>query len=176
MITLLVAGCTFLPAPEEFPPEVDGNRVLTVTQAIAARDSGASGPIAIGGWFSAAPMHSCPAPIGPDGVIREPNPLELYCREGDWALSEKPEAIVDVTITTTGDSTSISVQGRTMTGAWLQPILAAGADVLSTGPEPWRPVPVVLVGHFRDAGAATCLPELRQGCLERFVVDRVHRP
>ncbi|MEX2011633.1 MAG: hypothetical protein WEF51_05310 [Chloroflexota bacterium] len=126
MVALVVAGCTFLPAPDDGPSEVDGIRVLTVTEAIAARVAGASGPIAIGGWFSMAPSHPCPAPIGPDGVFREPNPLELYCVVGDWALSEKPEPVVDVTTTSTGDSTSMSVSGRTIDGPWLQPVLELG--------------------------------------------------
>jgi hypothetical protein len=175
-IALLIAGCTSQPIPEQATSEVDGMRVLTVTQALAARDAGAAGEIAIGGWFSAAPVHSCPAPFGPDGQFREPNPLELYCREGDWAIAERPEAIVEVTTTTVGDSTSTEVRGRTMAGAWLQPVLTGDADALATGPEPWRPVPVVLIGHFGDARAATCLPELRKVCSDRFVVDSVRRP
>jgi hypothetical protein len=174
---LLLAACTLLPAPQEFPAEVDGNRVLTVAQALAASDTGATGPIAIGGWFSMAPMHSCPAPFK-NGVFREPNPLELYCHEGDWALAEKPEAVVDVTIVTTDESTSMTVTGRTITGPWLQPVLEihlGGIFPLGTT-EQWRPVPVVLVGHFGDPRAATCLPQLRAVCAERFVADRVGWP
>lgn len=173
---MLIAGCLSERIPEQLPSEVNGIRVLTVSQALAARDAGTAEEIAIGGWFSAAPLHPCPAPIGPNGVIREPNPLELYCHEGDWALAEKPEAIVDVMVTTVGDSTSTQVRGRTMTGPWLQPYLAGGADVLMTGPETWRPVPVVLIGHFGDARAARCLPDLQKACFERFVVDSVRRP
>lgn len=175
-IALLLSSCTSQPLPSELPSEVIGIRVLTVRQALDARDSGVEAEMAIGGWFSAAPAHPCPAPIGPNGAIREPNPLELYCREGDWAIAERPEAVVDVTITTVGDSTSTQVRGRTMAGAWLQPLLSGGADALATGPEPWRPVPVVLIGHFGDHRAATCLPELRKVCFERFVVDSVRRP
>lgn len=175
MAALLLVGCTLLPAPKEFPAEVDGNRVLTVAQALAARDSGVTGPIAIGGWFSMAPSHPCPAPIGPDGVFREPNPLELYCVVGDWALAEKPEPVVDVTTTGTGDSTAVSVSGRTIVGPWLQPVLEIQQiGIFPPGTtEQWRPVPVVLVGHFGDPRAVTCLPELRVACAERFVAESV---
>lgn len=172
LVAIVVSACTLLSQPDDLPPEIDGLPVLTVSQAIAERDGGATGPIAIGGWFSMAPVHSCPAPIGPDGVFREPNPLELYCLVGDWALAEKPEPVVDVTIST-GNSTSMSVTGRAMTGPWLQPVLA-GANIFPPGTsETWRPVPVVLIGHFGDFRAATCLPELREDCIERFVVDSV---
>lgn len=175
LFAIVVSACTLLSHPNDPPAEIDGLAVLTVSQAIAARDSGATGPIAVGGWFSMAPMHSCPAPLGPDGVFREPNPLELYCRVGDWALAEKPEAIVDVTIKQTGDSMSMSVEGRTMTGAWLQPVLGVqSSEIFRPGvTETWRPMPVVLVGHFGDVRAATCLAFLREDCAERFVVDSV---
>jgi hypothetical protein len=178
VIALLLVGCTLLPSPREFPAEVDGNRVLTVAEALAARDSGVTGRIAVGGWFSMAPMHSCPAPFGEDGVFREPNPLEIYCHEGDWILAEKPEAVVDVTIVSTGDSTSMTVGGREITGPWLQPVLEIGeGQIFPPGTtEQWRPVPVVLVGHFGDPRAATCLEELRVACADRFVADSVGWP
>lgn len=172
LIALGAVGCTLLPEDEEFPTEVDGNRVLTVSQAISARDSGATGPIAIGGWFSMAPVHSCPAPF------RDPHPFEFYCQVGDWALAEAPEAIVGVTVTSNGDSTSMAVHGRSMTKAWLQPVLELGrGQIFPPGTtETWQPVPVVLIGHFGDPRAAACPPELRQTCFDRFVAERVVRP
>jgi hypothetical protein len=173
LLATVFSACSLLSPPDDRPAEIDGLAVLTVSQAIAARDRGATGPIAIGGWFSMAPVHSCPAPIGPDGVFREPNPLELYCRVGDWALAEKPEPIVEVSITETADGTNMSVSGRAMSGPWLQPVLT-GDHVFPPGAsETWRPVPVVLIGHFGDVRAATCLPELREDCAGRFVVDSV---
>ena len=37
----------------------------------------------------------------------------------------------------------------------------------------WTPVPIVVVGHFDDPGAADCRKSARQLCLDRFVVDRI---
>jgi hypothetical protein len=169
---MLLAGCTLLPAPEYSPAKVDGNPVLTVTQALEARENGATGPIAIGGWFSMAPVHSCPAPM------RDPHPFEFYCQAGDWALAEAPEAIVDVVILQNADSTSMTVAGRSMTSARLQPVLELGqGQIFPPGTtETWRPVPVVLIGHFGDPRAATCPAELRRSCFDRFVAERVVRP
>jgi hypothetical protein len=109
------------------------------------------------------------------GVFREPNPLELYCHAGDWVLAEKPEAVADVTIVSTGDSTSMTVVGRTITGPWLQPVLEIGEGEIfpPRTTEQWQPVMVVLVGHFGDPRAATCLPELRVACAERCVAESV---
>jgi hypothetical protein len=36
-----------------------------------------------------------------------------------------------------------------------------------------RPLPVVLVGHFHDASAASCPAELRVACERAFVVDSI---
>jgi hypothetical protein len=37
----------------------------------------------------------------------------------------------------------------------------------------YPPVPIVIVGHFNDAGSSLCLPDVRQTCLDRLVIDRI---
>lgn len=171
LVALAVAACTLLPVPEPadsltVPQQVDGLPVITVAAAMSARDAGVAGPFAVVGWYSEAPMHSCPAPF------REVNPLELYCHQGDWALSDRREAAVTVKVTRAGDMTSIEVRGNNLVGPWLQPVYE-GADSLAGPGEPWKPSLVVVVGHFRDPSAVTCPLEIRQACMDRFVIDKL---
>jgi hypothetical protein len=35
------------------------------------------------------------------------------------------------------------------------------------------PIPIAVLGHFHDARASECVPEVRQACLDRFVVDSI---
>lgn len=170
-------------APSAFLAVADGLPVVTVADAnaLAYGTADPALPIAVAGWYSQAPVHSCPAPIGPDGRMRSTSRLELYCVQGDWGLTARDEPVVDVTITSSSEFTSIAVRHRTVTGSVLQPVFGlsgipldayprSGAD---ESPATWEPIPVVLVGHVHDPGAAACEPDTRQACLQRFVVDHV---
>lgn len=170
---LMLAGCTVAPTPTFEPPsQIDGLPVITISQAIARRDAGEAGPMAIGGWYTRGPSHSCPAPALPDGTPRDPHPLELWCREADWVLAEQPETSMVVT----ERDGAISVESRELSGMALHPMVGQHDDALfPPGAQTWDPIPVVFIGHFGDPGAFDCLPEFLLTCLERFVVDRATR-
>ena len=160
-----------------FPAEVDGLPVVTVSAALAAREAGRLGPHAVAGWFSMAPRHPCPAPFGPHGGFREPNPLELYCTLGDWALAELREPVVEVTQQKAPGFSSIEVRGRSMVGPWLQPVFDAAPPQPPDGwPNTWTAFPIVLIGHFGDVRGQNCQPDLVVACLERFVATGIGWP
>lgn len=150
--------------PGGAPTVVDGLRVMTVAELLAVRAGARSDqPFAVAGWYSDAPAHSCPA-------VR--TALEVPCREGQTALAQLQESIVDVRET----PNSIEASGRTMLGPWFQPvgIWPIGGEGLAAGGEkPWTPAPVVLVGHVNDARAIKCPPGQVRACAERFVIDHV---
>lgn len=160
--------------PGGAPAVVDGLRVMTVADFLAARAGArADRPFAVAGWYSEAPGHSCPAPFDPvTGGVRNTTALELYCREGQTALAQFQESIVEVRQT----PNSMEVSVRKMLGPWFQPVAIGpiGAEGLVTaGEKPWTPAAVVLVGHVNDARALKCPPDQVRACAERFVIDHV---
>lgn len=177
ILVVAVVQIASTPAAEE-RETIDGLAVRTVAEALAARDAGEleGRAVAIRGYYSTTPGHSCPAPRD------SPSPLELYCTEGDWALAQLDEAVAEITRTVTatsvGMSVQLSVQGRQMAGPWLQPawLGPAGGDRIGRHfPRPTdmnRAVPVVLIGHFGDPRATRCAPEKLRTCTQRFVLDR----
>lgn len=185
--TIAIAGIlvdrAFRPTPADLvgdalpggaPAVVDGLRVVTVAGFLAARAGArADQPFAVSGWYSEAPGHSCPAPIDPvTGGVRHTTALEVYCREGQTALAQFQESIVDVRET----PNSMEVSGRTMRGPWFQPVgipPIGGEGLVTAGEKPWTPAAVVLVGHVNDARAIKCPPDQVRACAERFVIDHV---
>jgi hypothetical protein len=156
---------TALPAPpgvDEFPAEVLGLAVVSVSEAIAQRDAGLDDTeIAVRGWMSGMPPIECPAPA------EVPTPVELVCPEslGSW-LTEQAEA------TWTVEEGGLS--GGPPSGPALQPIFDAAAPRATiegagrTGLDP-TPLPVVLVGHFDDHRSLLCSDV--DACRRNFIVD-----
>jgi len=150
------------------PTTVDGLTVMTVSEVLAARDGGGlrGEAVAVAGYWSGGIFpHSCPAPMG------QPGELEIYCRDGEWGITELDERIL---------SFDRNGYGTTAVGPALTPWFPndlEGIDELYGLPtingQPYPPVPIVVVGHFDDPRAADCRAEARQLCLDRLVVDRI---
>jgi hypothetical protein len=171
---LVIAGCALgLPPGDGVPVTIDGLPIITVSQALAAREAGDSGELAVGGWFSEAPVHPCPAPLAEDGKLAQPHPFEFYCRVNEWALAERRESVADVVV----ENQAISAALRQIAGPWFQPVLEGNAreEIFGGDRDTWVPVLVVLIGHFGDPDALTCPPDVVQTCLERFVATRAVR-
>lgn len=155
----------------------DGLPIISVPEALAVRPTlDETQPIAVTGWYSTGFPHSCPAPSGPNGEIREVAALELYCQRGETILAELDEAAVDVTVRRDGDSTSVSSIRRAMAGSYLDPVLigrTTEVPIIPDGTDPWDPQPIVAVGHFADHRAADCQPEDRAFCLGVFVIEHL---
>jgi hypothetical protein len=156
-------------AEAPLPPEVDGLPVLTISQAIAKRNAGELGDRAVavrGYWSDASVPHGCvPPPGGNAGA------LEIYCVDREFGMTELNEPIE-----------VISKQGRVTegTGPWLTPYVTGdvtGAKQLFTLPvingQRFPPVPIVVVGHFKDSRSVDCRPEAKQLCRDRLVIDRI---
>jgi hypothetical protein len=145
-------------------PTVAGRDVYTVSRATAVRDAGALGSrtIALGGYWSASgAAWSCPAPD------HQPADLELYCRDGAFGITERYESIL--VMVSNGNMTTS--QGAA--GPHLSPWVPAGLQPLLLGQTTPAPVPIVVLGHFRDARAGECGAEVRQACLDRFVIESI---
>jgi hypothetical protein len=150
------------------PSTVDGRPVLTISEAIAKRDSGDLGPNAVairGYWSDASVAHSCQAPKGQPGV------LEIYCHEREFGITELDEPIEVVS------EHGFTAEGS---GPWLTPYVnegVAGVNALFSLPvingQRFPPVPIVVVGHFDDPRTADCRPEAKQLCRDRLVIDRI---
>jgi hypothetical protein len=150
------------------PSTVDGLPVLTVSEAIAKRDSGGLGvrPVAIRGyWSDASVLHMCAPPDSTPGA------LELYCNNGEFGITELDQPIM-----------TISNRGQVTpgTGPSLTPYVDNGLAVAVSlfslpviNGQRYPPVPIVVVGHFDDPRAADCRPEARQLCKDRLVLDRI---
>jgi hypothetical protein len=147
---------------------IDGLPLLTLSQAIAQRSGtlGSASFALTGYWSALGVVLMCAPPPSGSGV------LEIGCYDGMFGITELPEPIV-----------VMDQQGYTTpaSGARLTPWIPAdlprrnelfGLPVING--QSYPPVPIVLVGHFRDAvGAADCRPEVRQTCLDRLVVERI---
>jgi hypothetical protein len=144
-------------------PSISGAKVYSVSGAISARDAGTLGSqtIDVGGYWSDNPlMMSCPAPM------HDPNELELYCSAGS-GITERYE--MAWTITSNGVETT---SART-SGPLLEPYVPSDLRTRLDPTVPIGPVPVVVAGHFNDPGAATCVPDVREECRKRFVIESI---
>jgi hypothetical protein len=150
------------------PATVDGLTVMTVSEVLAARDEGGlhEAPVALGGYWSDGSMaHGCAAPDGPTGE------LEYYCHDGEFGITELDEPIM--VIDRHGYVTE--PRGPHLT-PWFPNELPGFADLVSLpiiNGQRYRPVPIVVVGHFDDPRAEACRPEALELCLDRLVVDRI---
>ena len=169
-ILLLAAACEAA-ASESDRRAVMGLPVVTVSEALAMRsDLADSDPIAVSGWYSIGPGHSCPAPVD----ARAGNPLAMDCGRGESAIAEQPESAVVVQRTEVGDITSMTIDVREPESPYLFPLQdgPAGADPFG-GRDSWIPVPIVAIGHFNDHRAAGCPPADMEFCAGVFVLDRI---
>lgn len=158
-----------------FPTTVDGLTVQSVSQLLAARAAGQAkgGPYALRGyWTNRTTMHTCAAPSN-----GSPGELEIYCRDGEWGITERDEEILHVDIQQRANETS--VRSTPASGPHLTPSVPSNADTQRLFELPfvngqfWPPVAITVIGHFDDPKAADCRAEARQLCLDRFVVDRI---
>jgi hypothetical protein len=162
-------------APSPTPPAtVDGLPIQTVSDLLSARANGTArgGPSALRGyWTVRVVMHSCQAPRHQTGD------LELYCSDGEWGITELDEEIQHLDIQRQANETSI--RGTPPAGPHLTPWVPNEVDATRLFRLPfvngqfWPPVPIVVVGHFDDPKALECVAEVRQTCLDRFVIDRI---
>ena len=159
-------------AAPSLPASVDGQPVLTVTEAIAQRDAGALGskPVVIGGFWSGAFMaHSCAPPTGGQTGV-----LEIYCHDREFGITELDEQIEELT---NGGHNIVPGSGPWITPYVSQDVDGAVAlfDLPIVNGQQYPPVPIVVVGHFNDKLAADCRPEALEICRDRLVVDRIVR-
>jgi hypothetical protein len=179
VVAVLVAGLALRStpapaAPEGLPQAVDGLEVMTVSQALASDASGgqpSDSLVAVEGWYSPIPAHSCPAPM-PSAAA-----LEYACTGADSILLTETRQEL-VTIANASDFNSISfgvpsapyVYARELPGTNIGSLLPERDP---SRPETYKPLQAVLVGHFHDVRAAECSADQRATCESAFVVDRL---
>lgn len=154
-------------ATSSLPAELDGLHVYTVSELQSARAAGnlAGGPIALRGYWSYLGIpHSCAVPDS------SPGELEIYCRDGEYGITERNEPAAVLT----KDYRLVPAAGPMLTPwipneDWVTPLLS----LMPVNGQPFPPVPIVVVGHLDDERAADCRPEQQQLCRDRFVIDRL---
>jgi len=154
-----------------FPTTVDGLTVMSVSELLAARKAGSAsgGPYALRGYWSTPMMgHSCPAPNPDGGPLGD---LEMYCQDGLFGITELDELAVQVR-RSANELRVLPPEGPFIV-PFLDQALYQRLLMEPVGAQLHAPVPIVVTGHFDDPRAAACRPEARQGCLDRFVLDRV---
>ena len=150
---------------------VDGLPVMTVSEAIDARDAGGlpGGRVAIGGFWSGTTLPpGCPAPKDLVGD------LEIYCTDGWFGITERNAPILGIERTSTSTRAWQNEVGPRLT-PYVPPGLPGAEELdlpIVDGQVP-EPVPIIVVGHFDDPRAADCRPEARQLCRDRLVLDRI---
>jgi hypothetical protein len=147
----------------DFPTEVQGLPVVSVQTAIEYR-AGRAPPtderIAVRGWYSPWYPVPCPAPPVPT------SPLVEHCPYDMAALTALPEILLE--------NPEGSWSWHPPIGPSLNPrFIGIDQPTIGVGAAGAAPLPVVLVGHFHDASAASCPAELRVACERAFVVDSI---
>jgi hypothetical protein len=162
------------PAPSSgvvAPPigaSIDGLVIQSVGQLLQRRASGAikGEAVALGGWWTDRTIpHSCAVPV----PVTQPSVLELGCHDIEFGITERNEPILTFLPTD---------QILPPAGAYLNPYVREELQhSLFSLPviddQFYPPVPIVVIGHFDDPRAIACRPQARQGCLDRFVIDRI---
>jgi len=148
------------PPTADFPAEILGLPTISVARALEIRDASpaSSGPLAVRGWYAAAPPIFCPYPGDVDA-------LERACPDSASFLMDVPQETVVVRLD--------GFEGREPVGAALNPRFIG---IAGPGARTWpdiRPLPVVLIGHWHDPRSMFCSTSARAGCLEAFVIDAV---
>lgn len=161
-------GPTTGPSSQAEPTTVDGLPVQTVSQALAAEKSGAivgDSLVAIKGWYNPMFPMGCPA--------ETPGPaLVETCASPRLVITENKEQLVVF------ENGGVS-ENQTPSGPYLDALEPEGSYVGSLLPsgdtmsqDTYRPLPVVIVGHFHDVRAAACGSD-EAACDAAFVVDRL---
>lgn len=137
------------PAPSA-PTEVAGLPVISVSDAIAVRDSGVDGrELAVRGWYQALPLP-CPSMDPGPG-----SPIQPTCANTvSWLMQNEEDLGPQGSLQPTGPAIHADLSGVT---------------ALTTP----SPADVVVIGHFDDRRAAQCPADAEAACRDEFVVDRI---
>jgi hypothetical protein len=151
----------------DFPGEVAGLPVITVSRAIAERETDLTREVAVAGWYrEPAPMF-CPSI--PDITLPF---LEGSCSISQTWLLETPESIVlgqrGINI---GRVTGPGPLGPAINPVFPTVMVPAGRPLPAAGGS--TPTPAILIGHFNDPRSSLCVRDAPPVCLGRFVVDAV---
>jgi hypothetical protein len=151
----------------DFPTDVAGLPIVTVSEALAVRETNRAQELAVAGWYQTSGPMFCPfTPAAPVPF------LEGDCTIPSQWLMEAPESLYHVT--RTSGSTTITGTGPVgpAFNAVFPTVAEPGAPSLPAdgGSTPGR---ALLIGHFNDARAALCTRDTPEACRLRFVVDAV---
>jgi hypothetical protein len=126
---------------------------LTVSEAIAIRDSGASTELAVAGWYVSNPI---PCPHPPDQYW----PLEDCLFNYTWLMAGDEELQV------------LNADGSGYVHPPVGPAISVAAFNNPGGDH--LPKYTILIGHFNDSRASDCPAGARRtACAQRFVLDDV---
>jgi hypothetical protein len=163
LLTTLMRGSSDGPS-SSFPAEANGLRVITVADAIEIQAKDDASVIAVAGWYAPPEPVPCIGPAPPIVPL-----LDGDCSIDFTWLMAAPESVRRM-----NGNTLVSIGAPA--GPAVHPVFD-GPDTSWARPDPANGersrTPVVFIGHFDDARAEGCKPDVRQRCLERLVVTVV---
>lgn len=115
-----------------------------------------------GFWSDRTVMHSCAM------VVHSETNLEGYCHDGEWGITERNEPIL---VWLPGGVRGHA--GPALT-PWIPDTIAAklfGLPIINK--QQYTPVPIVVIGHIDDPRASECAENVRQICIDRFVIEEL---
>lgn len=157
----------------DFPVQLAGHDVISVSAAILIRDSGVGTEVAVAGWYQGTGTIACPAILG--AVVA---PLEgpSCSLDAQWLMAS-PEELMQMSSTCQSGQASAVVcfEEHAPTGPAFHPVFESGVSLGRGSPLPMRgvipPATVVFIGHFNDPRSSACLSPAV--CAQRFVVDAI---
>jgi hypothetical protein len=123
--------------------------------------------VAVSGfWSDNSYLHSCAPPHG------SPGELELYCRDGEFGITDEPEYI----LTVAADGTGVPAKSPHLS-PFVDPGVQGFDRLFASMDQKARawPVPVVFIGHFADPRAAECRAIAQSLCASRLVVEVIDK-
>jgi len=171
---LVASPTTVVPSPTGSPPPsspadtLNGLTIHTVSELLDLRSSGRIGgePVALRGfWSDSRSWHSCVLTDSPPGE------LQNWCWDREFGITERDEPILTVRAAPDGRHFD-PTDGPALT-PFVDDALEERLDLPHINGQHYRPVPIVVVGHFDDPRAADCWPEVRHMCRDRLVLDEI---
>lgn len=168
--TAALSSPTGTPPPLPSAHSVDGLSIHSVSELLDLRSAGRIGGerVALRGFWSDRTFWSCPLIHPPPSELE----IKFICGDPGYGITERDEPIG--VLTEVADGTRlVRTDGPALTPFVIEALTDRLFALPNINGQPYLPVPIIVVGHFDDARAEDCQPELRQRCRDRFVLDEI---
>ncbi len=140
--------------------------VYSVSELLDARSTGKirGETVALHGfWTNRLVPHGCAPPDSTPGA------LEIWCHDGEWGITERPEPIAVLV----ADSELHPAAGPHLTPYVPKELTEPLFGLPLLDGQPFPPIPIELLGHFDDPAVKDCRPGAQSACADRFVLEKI---